>query len=68
MKGVSFEYVDVVGEQMFGGECSSVKEDTGDKAMKETKVNVTTDRTARRITNELGSCLQDGRHLEDAES
>ena len=46
MKGVSSEYVDVVGEQMFGGECSSVKEDTGDKAMKETKVNVTTDRTA----------------------
>jgi len=53
LKGVSSEYVDAVSESMQCCECSF----EGDEATIETKVNVTANRTARRMMNELGSSL-----------
>ena len=64
IKGVSSEYVDVVGGKVLGGECSF----KGDKAMTETEVNAMANRAARRMTSELGNSLQAVGQLDDAES
>ena len=54
MKGVSSKFEDAFGELVLDVECSL----KGESATMETKANVTANRTARSVTNELGGWLR----------
>ena len=64
MKGVSSKFEDAFGELVVDVECSL----KGESAMIETKANVTANRTARSVTNELGGRLRVRWRLEDKRS
>ena len=64
MKGVSSNFEDAFGELVVDVECSL----KGESAMIETKANVTANRTARSVTNELGGRLRVRWRLEDKRS
>lgn len=61
MKGVSSKFEEAFGELVVDIECSL----KGESAMMETKANVTANRTARSVTNELGGWLRVTWQLED---
>ena len=64
MKGVSSKFEDAFGELVVDVECSL----RGESATMETKANVTANRTARSVTNELAGWLRVRGRLEDKRS